>query len=41
MQGWTGGSGMPGRDQAWKISCFVGVVHPLIWVLHCSSFFIS
>ena len=41
MRGWTRGSGMPGRDQAWKSSCFISVVRPLTWALHCSSFFIS
>ena len=40
MLGWPGGSGMPGRDQARKISSFIGAVSPLIWALRCSGFYI-
>lgn len=40
MLGWTGGSRIPGRDQARKMSCFVDVVRPLIWPLPCRGFYI-
>lgn len=38
--GALGHSGIPGRDQARKMSCFVNVVRPSIWPLHCRGFYI-
>ena len=35
-----GGSGIPGRDQAQKMSCFIRPVCSLIWPLHCRGFYI-
>ena len=38
--GALGHSGIPGRDQARKVSCFIDVVRPSIWPLHCRGFYV-